>query len=59
MNLLFQLYFNEEAVKRKQKTQVILRNSFQSFTNLNQRVKNELVDDFMGYNIESRSRKIY
>ena len=52
------LYYYEESVSKKHTLDQILRGSFKSFTELRKRVNTCLIEDLMGYNLESRSKHI-
>ena len=53
------LYFHEEAATRKAKLEILLRNSFKSFTSLKKTTKTDLVDRLMGYDIKARSEELH
>ena len=53
---LLPLYFHEKAITKKKKAEIILRNSFRSFTGLKKIVDKGIIQDLMGYDLEIRSK---
>ena len=55
---LLPIYSSEGSTTKKQKVERLLRNSFKSYTGLKKRVDTRLINELMGYNMETRSEQI-
>ena len=52
------IYYYEDSTSKRHKLEQVLRTSFKNFTGLGKRVETCLIEDLMGYNLESRSEHI-
>ena len=53
------IYYYEQAITKRNKMELALRNSFKSFTGLKKSMQTKLIEDLMGYDPKERSKHLY